>query len=264
MITTLLPYRANIFAIDICNEVDWLWGRESDPMIRYETVVTFIRALSDYIHSQIHGIQITASFAKYSQLSSHYSDFLFLDFFDYHRYYDRTSGANAIHGHGQLPNWIPSSFGGKSCIIGEIGNHHHSERGFRDLLSSEGNGTSETEQNFATTSLLNSAMASGYFGALAWRYTSYNDPYIDSDDGLPSLRNDFITRLLRKGNLPEHFRRTQSEFLEAFIRVGEGANGTSPADFFQEFERPVWGVINTFIDTLTSDPERDPLLPPLT
>lgn len=247
VIDVLKRYPNNVFAIDLINEMDWLWYRARIPA---STVISFTEALRDYIKTRFRplDIQITSSFASYSRLSEEYDSFHFFDFYDYHRYYDRSSDDS--NPHGSLPSWVTANFLDKPCIIGEIGNWHSGS-----LNRSDGNTASEQEQQVATaslpparTGLLYQAIDGGYFGALAWRYTCVNGREGSRRDPLP---NDFITRLLRKGNSRETFRRTIQEFMAVFTAVRPIDD--NDVDAFQEFERPVWIAIRDFINAIPSE-----------
>lgn len=208
-----VPYTQNVFAIDIANEADWSW---LNGTVSRNDMASFVSE----VHQQIalRGLKSTVSFANYSQLEGH-NDFNFVDFYDYHRYYDPDRPNSKDHG--DLPVWV----NGKACIIGEVG-HQYGKKKDKGKLD-------EVKQASSCRTVMQQALGRNYAGALLWRYAPVGD----------------VHRLLRRAsgdtaqvvNSP-----APSTFLNGFILASGGstAGGLNP---YQAYERQVWDGVKNFV-----------------
>jgi len=215
-LNTIAPFQANVFAIDIVNEVDWTWA-SNGGMLDRSSVASFIHDIYDFIKAQS-SFASTASFANYSQLNAR-SDFNFVDFYDYHRYFDPAATGNVDHGN--LPNWSRS----KSCIVGEVGHYY---------THNPSEAVDETKQAQSSKTIMEQALSRNYSGVLLWRYA----PVGDAHRLLKLTKSD-------TGTLSAPL----SNFLQGFIAAAATATsgGQNP---FVDYERPIWNDVQVFTSTI--------------
>jgi hypothetical protein len=222
----LKPFKANVFAIDIANEIDWCWAKKGgissigpipdwarEPKIGISlprsSMVSFVKDIYKFIKTNS-PFACTVSFAKYSEMTKK-NDFDFVDFFDYHRYL--IPGAPSTNDNGTLPNWgFP-----QKCIIGEAGHKYPPRTGFNEAL-----------QASSSRALMDQALAQGYSGVLLWRYTP-----VDKD----------LYRLL-KLTTSGATTSTLNTFITNFIKAARTAGSPNP---FTSFERTVWNEVPGFV-----------------
>ncbi len=213
-LTAINPFQANVFAVDVANEIDWAW-HGSGGMLPRADVANFVHEVYDFIkaHSTF---DVTTGFASYAQMTTG-TDFSFLDFYDYHRYFDPTAAATSPHG--EPPTWT----GSKACIIGEVGHEY-----------SSGASMNETLQASSTRRVMDLALSRNYGGVLLWRYSPVGDSH----------------RLLRLTTADHGISSTSTlaDFLTRFRAVASGSS-TGPHPF-AEFERPVWNEVDSFAGTI--------------
>jgi len=221
-------YQANVFAIDIANEIDWCWAKKGGVIPIIGPIISWIRgpkigislprssmasfAKDMYSFIKAHSsFACTVSFAHYSELKKSWTtehDFDFVDFYDYHRYL--TPGAPSTDDNGELPYWSES----RKCIIGEAGHHYKSKTGINEGL-----------QASSSRALMDQSLARGYSGVLLWRYAPVGDDH----------------RLLKRAGTG-----TLNSFMTNFI-AARTAGSTNP---FTLFERSVWNQIQAFAGTI--------------
>lgn len=237
-LNSITPYKENVFAIDIANEVDWLWSKDRDKSTDEKrevkekpsrsSVAGFTKELYKFINSYDPSLKTTVSFAKYSELCRD-SDFDFIDFYDYHRYFNRNLGGSSKSvksdlkdlensDNGTLQKWTKS----KPCVIGEVG-HCYPDK------SNPTQAVHEKDQAESSKTIMYDALSKNYSGVLLWRYAPVGDAH----------------RLLRitKSDTGE-LCYPLNKFLQKFIAA---VSSTTPIENpFIEFERLIWVEVEKF------------------
>ena len=235
---TIKPFKTNVFAIDIANEVDWIWRKKIMGMGR-STVVSFVHDVYNFIAGYLPSpdrYYCTASFASHNELmkpvTSQQEKVDFLDFYDCHRYFDPAAPANSDHGH--LPKWLSS----KACVIGEAGHKYY------------GNVTKmvdETKQATSSKTLMDEALAKDYTGVLLWRYAPVGDGHrllklTKGDTGNVSYPDTVLSSFLTG------FKAAAAKAAAAMVTPGTPI--PSGQDPFTDYERPIWRQIQPFVSTI--------------
>ena len=132
-----------IFAIDVMNEPEGMYGSIWRKDIEWSDVIRFINKCVAAIHSV--NIKVSCGFQRYHTLLESKDDLKDLDFYDYHEYND----------HGDLVQY--SSLGlDKPCVIGECG--QKSEKNDDEIYDR------------AVAKFLDNSWKNGYAGCFVWYY----------------------------------------------------------------------------------------------
>lgn len=221
---SIYQFKANVFAIDIVNEVDWIWDKGIVDRIN---AVSFVKEIYNYIKNNSPHL-CTVSFHNYEGWTGtvpQNEKVDFLDFYDYHKYFDPAAKKESKHG--DLKDWP----GGKSCIIGEAGHKFYGKQCIsQEIIASTGK------------ELMEQALERKYSGILLWRYTPVsNDQH----------------RLLRlcachPGTSGSPSKTVLSYFLTQFkaaaLKFPYGDNNP-----FEDYERPIWSEIHQFVGTIPNN-----------
>ena len=204
-----------VFAIDMVNEIDWLWNKSSGVGLSRDAVEVFALDIFKCIKENCSRLDCTTSFASYSQMTKE-GGTSFIDFFDFHRYYS-SKCCLFDSNHWTLPRWTNS----KPCIIGEAGHYYADEKADMD----------ETKQSQSCGTLMKKALLRGYSGILLWRYSPVGGGRhcLLKFPGVDSFQNE----------------------LDSFITVANTCQGSINA--FNNYERAVWQEVKVSIQSIPSD-----------
>jgi hypothetical protein len=156
---------------------------------------------------------VTASFAKYSQFKQYYdknrdkNKIGFLDFYDYHRYYDPIKSTDFDKG--ELEFWDDNHW---PCIIGEVGHEYGDDpRDYADPFTGQTQKlVDEAAQKNSSKVVMENALNQGYLGVLLWRYTPVSEDahrlLIRTRSQISQFHNEFHNVVRASAGSPLPFR----------------------------------------------------------